>query len=182
MPIRSTTARRSCLMLALVGSLLPTAPLHAEGYEARLRYGEAGPDYQAVGLSLRLPSQWSGQVGGWTMGLSPELEFTRFRYKGRPDTEHLNTGAALGLFRIERTGGSVRPFAEAGLGVAAFSRDHLGRKNFSTHYQFTEQVGLGVRFVEHWSLAWRYAHYSNADIETPNDGIDLHQLSLGFSF
>jgi len=75
-----------------------------------------------------------------------------------------------------------RRFAEAGIGVAAFSRKDLGNKNFSTHFQFTEQVNVGLRFAERWSAAVGYAHYSNADIKTPNDGIDMYQAVLGIAF
>lgn len=178
----SSTTRRAGLTLAVIGSLLGAAPSHAEAYEAQLRYGEAGADYRAAGIALRLPSWWSANPGGWKATLSPGLEFTQFRYDGRQGDERLNAGGALGFFRIERASGALRPYAEAGIGVAAFSRKDLGNKDFSTHFQFTEQLNLGLRFAERWSLAVGYAHYSNADLKTPNDGIDMYQAVLGIAF
>jgi len=178
----TTAARRAGLIVALTGSLLAAAPAHAEGYEVQMRYGNAGTNYDAAGISLRLPSWWSAKPDGWTATLSPKLELTRFRYDGSQGTQHLNEAGALGLFRFERASGAIRPYAEAGLGIAAFSRDNLGNKDFSTHFQFTEQLALGVRFAEHWTVAVGYTHYSNADIKTPNDGIDMYQASLGFAF
>lgn len=183
MTIDSTSPiRRAGLKLALIGSLLIAAPVHAEGYEAQLRYGEAGADYKGAGIALRLPSWWSATPGGWKATLSPALEVTQFRYDGPQGNERLNEAGALGFFRIERASGALRPYAEAGIGLAAFSRKDLGNKDFSTHFQFTEQLNLGLRFAERWSVAIGYAHYSNADIKTPNDGIDMYQAVLGFAF
>lgn len=183
MTIDSTSApRRAGLTLALIGSLLAAGSLHAEGYEAQLRYGEAGSDYKGAGIALRLPSWWSANPGGWKATLSPALEVTQFRYDGPQGDQRLNEGGALGFFRIERASGGLRPYAEAGIGLAAFSRKDLGNKNFSTHFQFTEQLNLGLRFAERWSAAVGYSHYSNADIKTPNDGIDMYQAVLGIAF
>ncbi|HXE40892.1 MAG TPA: hypothetical protein VN639_20685, partial [Azonexus sp.] len=93
MTIDSTSAiRRAGLTLALIGSLLAAGPLHAEGFEAQLRYGEAGADYKGAGIALRLPSWWSANPLGLKATLSPGLEVTQFRYNGPQGDERLNEG------------------------------------------------------------------------------------------
>lgn len=58
----------------------------------------------------------------------------------------------------------------------------MGTRTFSTHFQFSEHLGLGVEFAEKWFGGWQFSHYSNAEIEKPNDGIDLHQIVVGARF
>lgn len=179
---RSTTALRRSLMLALF-ALLQAPPLQAEGYGITLRHGEAGSSYDGDGITLHLPARWSANWGGWAATLRPAVEFTRFRYSGaQPGPDHLNELGALALFRVERADGAVRPYAEAGLGLTGLSRSTLGGKDFSTRFQFSEQLGVGVRFGQRWSAGWRYSHYSNGDIKMPNDGIDMQQIELGVDF
>lgn len=181
-PTRSMQAAPAGLMLALL-AILQAPPLHAEGYGLTLRHGEAGGDYRGDGISLRLPTRWSADWSGWTATLRPAVEINRFRYDGGlPGPRYLNEAGALGLFRVERANGAVRPYAEAGLGLTLLSRSTLGNKDLSTRFQFSEQIGLGVRFAERWSAGWRYSHYSNGDIKMPNDGIDMQQIELGVDF
>jgi opacity protein-like surface antigen len=170
-------------LLALSLSPLPAAATAAEGPALSLLAGEANSDYDRAGLSLRLGPVWSTQWGNWKTTLHPELELSHFRY----------TGAAAGPDKLEQIGGiallhlhhgerRVLPYAEAGLGASLFSRDTLGSKQFSTHFQFSEHLGLGVEFGGGWFAGLRYSHYSNADIEKPNDGIDLQQIVIGAHF
>lgn len=179
---RRATGRRPGLLLLLL-AVLQAPPLLAEGYGIRLRHGEAGGSYDGNGVTLHLPARWSANWGGWATTLRPAVEFTRFRYSGaQPGPDYLNELGALALFRIERADGAVRPYAEAGLGLTGFSRTTLGGKDFSTRFQFSEQIGLGVRFGQRWSAGWRYSHYSNGDIKMPNNGIDMQQIELGVDF
>lgn len=163
--------------------LLASAQAWGQEKEILLRYGQAGGKYEGAGVALHLDSLWSRDLGNWKMNLMPELELTHFRYTGsQPGPDSLNEGGVKGMVRISRGGGSVKPYAEVGLGASLFSRDRLATKDFSTHFQFSEHVGLGAEFGNGWFAGWRYSHYSNAGIKQPNDGIDLHQLVIGVSF
>lgn len=107
----------------------------------------------------------------------------RFRYTGPtagPDS--LNQGGAVGRLHLHYGEGRFRPYAEAGLGIALFSRDRLGGKDLSTHYQFSQHLTVGIEWAGRGFAGLQYSHYSNADIEEPNDGIDLHQIVIGAYF
>ena len=163
--------------------LLAVAPARAESPEIVLRYGEADSHYERSGIGLRFGPLWSADWGNWKATLRPELELSHFRYTGSaagPDS--LDQGGGIGLFRIQYGEGRFRPYGEAGLGVALFSRDKLGTKQFSTHFQFSEHLGLGLLFAERWFAGWQYSHFSNGDIDKPNDGIDMHQVVVGAHF
>jgi len=76
---------------------------------------------------------------------------------------------------------SVTPYIEVAVGLAYISDTTLGRRDLTTHYQFEDRLGLGLRFRD-WNVSARYMHYSNADIEKPNAGMDLYILSVGIPF
>jgi opacity protein-like surface antigen len=166
----------------LACSLTPCAAASAaaEGPEIALLIGEADSDYERVGLGVRFAPLWSTDWGNWKASLRPELELGHFRYTGPssgPDS--LDQIGGIGLLHLHYGEGRFRPYAEAGLGIALFSRDRLGSKNFSTHFQFSEHLTVGIEFAKRWFAGLQYSHYSNADIEKPNDGLDLHQIVIG---
>lgn len=169
-----------CLSLLLTAA----AGAHASDTDFALRHGIDGGQYESTTLSLRFGPRWSTQVGGWETTLRPELEMTRFRYTGGADApKTVDSLGGIALLRFVRPGGgSVRPYAEIGLGLSAFSRDSLGTKGFSTHWQFSEHIGAGLEFRGGWFVGYRFSHYSNARIALPNDGMDLHQLMIGARF
>lgn len=161
----------------------PAAAAAAEGPEIALRVGTNGNDYESAGLGLRFGPVWSRNWGNWQASLRPELELNHFRYTGPasgPDS--LNQGGAIGLLHLHYGEGRFRPYAEAGLGVALFSRDRLGDKNFSTHFQFSEHLGLGVEWVGRGFGGVQASHYSNADIEKPNAGLNSYRIVIGAHF
>lgn len=143
-------------------------------------FGGEHDNYERVGAHVRLAPVWGNGWGGWQVGLHPEFELSRFRYVGEGrGADDLNQAGAIALFRMVRGEGRFRPYAEAGLGAALFSRTDLGSKEFSTAFQFSQHVGLGLEIGPMFTVGWRYSHYSNGDIEMPNNGIDLHQLVVG---
>lgn len=171
------------ILLVFPIALLGATAACADGLDLAVRHGEDGGKIEGSGATLRLSPLWSKHWGDWRFTLHPELELNHFRYTGPLSGPRiLNQGAGIGLLRFHRGDGRFGPYAEAGLGAAAFSHDKLGGKEFSTHFQFTEHVGLGVEFPGGWFVGWRYSHYSNASIKTPNDGLDMHQLMIGIRF
>lgn len=165
-----------------LAAALVAAPAFAADTAFSLRVGEHD-NYERVGASVRFAPLWSRDWSGWRLALHPEAELSRFRYTGHnPGADTLYQGGVVGMFRIVRGEGALRPYAELGLGGSLFSRDKFGGKNFSTRFQFSEHVGLGLEFANGVAAGWLYSHYSNADIELPNDGIDLHQIVIGARF
>lgn len=173
--------RLVALNLAVLSCALPTAS--ASAADVVLKYGDGGGGYERSGIGIRLAPVWSDDWGGWDATLRPEVELSRFRYTGsRPGPDGLTQGGAIGLLRLQRDSARVSPYAEVGLGAAMLSRDRLGNKELSTRFQFSQHVGLGLEFAAKWWLGWQYSHYSNGDIEKPNDGLDVHQIVVGARF
>ncbi|HUX29659.1 MAG TPA: acyloxyacyl hydrolase [Thiobacillus sp.] len=170
-------------LLAFALTPFTAASAAAEGREIALLVGEGGSDYERAGLSLRFGPMWSADWGSWKASLRPELELSHFRFTGAgPGPDSLNQFGGIGRLHLHYGEGRLRPYAEAGLGVSLFSRDTLGNKDFSTRFQFSQHLAVGVEFAQWGFAGLQYSHYSNADIEEPNDGIDLHQIVLGARF
>jgi lipid A 3-O-deacylase len=170
-------------LLAFTFTPFAAASAATEGPEIALLVGEAGSDYERAGLSLRFGPMWSADWGNWKASLRPELELSHFRYTGAgPGPDSLNQGGAIGRLHLHYGDRRWRPYAEAGLGVSLFSRDRLGSKAFSTHFQFSQHVALGVELSGRGFAGLQYSHYSNGGIDELNDGIDLHQIVIGAHF
>jgi lipid A 3-O-deacylase len=50
------------------------------------------------------------------------------------------------VFVYEFAGDSVKPFIEAGIGIAGFSSLEIGDKHLGTTFNFEDRVGAGLRF------------------------------------
>ncbi|NMG66865.1 hypothetical protein GPA19_18150 [Azoarcus indigens] len=184
---RSPSLSRQLASLAAGAVLgLAVAPLaHAEddGPEIILRYGESGQHYERSGIGFRFSPVWSDDWGNWKATLRPELELSQMHYSGSKNGPNdLTQGGAIAVFRVHYGSAAIRPYFEAGLGAGLFSQSKLGAKEFSTHFQFSEHLGAGLEFAKRWYAGYQFSHYSNADIELPNDGIDLHQIMVGLRF
>jgi opacity protein-like surface antigen len=169
-------------VMVLAAGVLAAASVSAQERAVMLHYGEQD-NYSRTGLSVRVADVWRSDYGRWRAAIHPEFELSRFRYSGGGSgASSLDQGGAAAIARFARNDGAFRPYIEAGLGGALFSRSSLGGKGFGTRFQFGEHLGAGIEFSGGWSAGWRYSHYSNADMEKPNDGLDLHQLLIGARF
>lgn len=178
---RDRAAAASALALGL--ALLATLPAGAADREVFLRYGRSDSDYERAGIGLRLAPVWAADWGKWKAQLRPEFELSYFGYSGPPPLpDSVQQGGVIAHLRVERGTEGWRPYGEAGLGLCLFSNDQLGTKTFSTHFQFSQHLGVGVAFAGKGFAGYQYSHYSNADIDKPNDGIDLHQAVIGVRF
>jgi len=168
---------------ALGLAFMPAAHADDDGPEIILRHGESGKHYERSGVGFRFSPIWSDDWGSWKATLRPELELSQMHYSGgKGGPSDLTQGGAIAVFRVHYGNAAIRPYFEAGLGAGLFSQSKLGDKEFSTHFQFSEHLGAGLEFAKRWYAGYQFSHYSNADIELPNNGIDLHQIMVGLRF
>ena len=81
----------------------------------------------------------------------------------------------------EFSGGNVRPYIEAGIGIAFFSSTELEGNNLGSSFQFEDRLGFGLRFADQ-EIGLRAMHYSNAGLKEPNNGIESYTLHYRMSF
>jgi len=74
------------------------------------------------------------------------------------------------------TGQRVTPFIEAGVGIALFSKTRVGEHRLGSAFNFENRLGVGLKLPGEQRLGIRALHYSNAGLQSPNDGIESYSL------
>ncbi|WP_354625792.1 acyloxyacyl hydrolase [Psychromonas sp. MME2] len=75
----------------------------------------------------------------------------------------------------------LSPYIEAGIGGGFINKKEMDNKDMSTHFQFEERIGVGVK-MGRFDLNLRYMHYSNAGMKSPNPGMDIYLLGVSYQF
>jgi lipid A 3-O-deacylase len=140
-----------------------------------------------LGLQNKWARTWLND-GAWYVGgyWDTELAYLKADHISGQNSEIFDLGLTP-VFRMQRDASlssGVSPYAEAGIGPHLLSETSLGFKQYSTAFQFGSLVGFGLGFGDkgQYELSYRFQHISNADMKTPNNGINLHILRLGYSF
>lgn len=173
---------------------------HAERtYGISLSYGEARHDINShqLGIVKSLDKRWFTE-GNWYLSAQAELtlggwnnneEVEEFTAIGDRDNLTLTLLPVLRLQPYQPYFGSLHPFVEIGIGVSFLEKTKLRSEgsnpvDLGSHWQFADVVGAGLRWgkARKYEIAYRFYHYSNADLGSSNDGIDFNQLSLTYWF
>ncbi len=67
-------------------------------------------------------------------------------------------------------------------GPSLYSEDTFGPRDLGGEFQFTSGIGLNWQTCENWTLGYRFQHTSNADLNEPNPGLEMHTISLSRAF
>ncbi|APC17531.1 acyloxyacyl hydrolase [Pseudomonas frederiksbergensis] len=80
------------------------------------------------------------------------------------------------VFVYEFAGQTVKPYLEAGIGVALFAHTEVEDNRLGSAFQFEDRLGFGLRFAGGHEVGVRATHYSNAGLSRFNDGIESYAL------
>ncbi|SPE61033.1 conserved hypothetical protein [Verrucomicrobia bacterium] len=137
---------------------------------------EDGTFYQAEGfVDWNLP--WAWDLGKeWRLQTRVDLSAGWLGYNQHD--AFIGTAGPLLALKLGRWPLSV----EGGSNPTLLSRQNFGSKNFGTSVQFTSHLGLYWDFAPHFRVGYRFQHMSNADLASPNPGLNLHVLALSYLF
>ncbi|WP_454836161.1 acyloxyacyl hydrolase [Pseudomonas lini] len=76
----------------------------------------------------------------------------------------------------EFAGQTIKPYIEAGIGIAVFANTEVEDNKLGGAFQFEDRFGFGLRFTGGHEVGIRATHYSNAGISSPNDGVESYSL------
>lgn len=126
-----------------------------------------------VDFSHRWMESSTGHLGGyWDAG---------YTYWEGDKTASNHSLSFSPVFVYEFSGDNVRPYIEAGVGLAFFSSTELEGSNLGSSFQFEDRLGVGLRFADQ-EVGLRALHYSNAGLKEPNGGIEAYTLHYRLSF
>ncbi|QLG96787.1 acyloxyacyl hydrolase (plasmid) [Pseudomonas yamanorum] len=126
-----------------------------------------------VGLGFAWDKAWmeskTGNLSGyWDLG------YTYWESGKQAGGRHSLSFAPLFVYEFGQ--GRVKPFIEAGIGIALFSGVTAGDQRMGSSFNFEDRIGAGLKFGDTLRVGIRATHYSNAGIKQPNDGIESYAL------
>ena len=127
---------------------------------------------------------WGKVIKKWPGRGSLQIVGEGFLSHIRQDSEDRYAIGATPLIVYNfQSAGKMIPFLDLGAGILYTDLDPKG---FGSHFTFTPQAGLGIRYPiarnTFLKLSYRIHHISNAGIDEDNVGINSHFFSVGISF
>lgn len=131
-----------------------------------------------LGLQRDFNKSWwqsdTGRLTGYW-----DAAYTYWNGKDRSTVHSLSLSP---MFVYEFNGDSVKPYIEAGIGIAGFSETSYEGRDFGSAFAFEDRIGAGLRFADGQQVGIRASHYSNAGIKQPNEGLESITLHYRTSF
>jgi lipid A 3-O-deacylase len=170
---------KNLLSLAACAALSMTAIGAAQAADLTVAVGQSGESTMVYRLGAQFDfnrSWWQSDVGRltgyWDAG---------YTYWDGDATASNHSVSLAPVFVYEFAGENLRPYIEAGIGVAAFSSTEMEDNQLGSSFQFEDRIGFGVRFAGQ-EVGLRAIHYSNAGLKQPNDGAETYTLHYRMSF
>jgi lipid A 3-O-deacylase len=118
---------------------------------------------------------WETSLGYWDGEPHPERG-------GNDQVTVFTTGP---LFRWQYNPKNIKnpsSYLEVGIAASWLSDTQIAGRTLSTHFQFEDKIGMGLRFGEQqqYDIGIRAIHYSNGSIKRPNNGVNMLLLSVGY--
>ncbi|PTC00284.1 acyloxyacyl hydrolase [Thalassospira xiamenensis] len=144
----------------------------------QLRGVRAGYRITDVDLSLLDHLTWLG---------SPKLHVEAAVNYWENSNDHADNIAALTVSPVlswQLSEGRRPLFLEAGIGASLIDDKQIGDRGLSTTFQFEDRIALSWQYsvTSLARLTLGYTHYSNADLDSPNDGLDFFSLTWSAPF
>ncbi|AGZ37058.1 acyloxyacyl hydrolase [Pseudomonas sp. SWI6] len=146
----------------------------AQAADVSFSVGQTGDSTQVYRLGLQ--SNWDASWWQTRVGRLTGYWDGAYSYWDGDETASNHSLSFAPVFVYEFAGESVKPYIEAGIGVALFSSTELESNELGSSFQFEDRIGVGLRFAGGHELGIRAIHYSNAGIRQPNDGVESYSL------
>jgi hypothetical protein len=150
-----------------------------EKFDAGFRYGLSDHRNEAYFRKYEfffnwyLPWAWRPK-SGWI--LASRLDFTGAALSAGGTTGFLGSvGPALA---VRKTGWIVG--IDLGISPAFLSEDRYGEEDLSGHMQFLTHGGVSLVPIRNLSIGYEFQHISNADIQQPNPGLNMHNIKISY--
>ena len=166
---------RTTLLASLAALFVATFAASSNGTELSAAGGATSPGgltYRAA-LGQEWDQSWMQSSTGRLTGYG-DAGYTYWSAGSNGSAGHSLSFAPVFVYEFQ--GESVKPFIEAGIGVAVFSSTVIGEQNLGSSFNFEDRIGAGLKFKGGQKIGVRAVHYSNVGIKEPNDGIESFSL------
>ncbi|RUO45855.1 acyloxyacyl hydrolase [Pseudidiomarina aquimaris] len=141
------------------------------------RIGLRSDDY----AQTLLPDSWLSAIGNPTIAFEGALN----QWQDSNDSSDKLTALTLSPVFQWQIAGEQRPlYVEAGIGVSVLDGTTIGDRNLSIHFQFEDRLALSWQYssASKARISLAYTHYSQADLDRPNDGLDFFSINWHIPF
>ncbi len=122
-----------------------------------------------------LPWAWRPE-SGWV--LASRLDFTGAALSAAGTTGFLGS---LGPSLAVRKRGWIVGI-DLGVSPAFLGEDRYGTEDLSGYFQFLTHGGITLLPIRNLSIGYEFQHVSNADIQQPNPGLNMHNIEISYRF
>ncbi|WP_043531161.1 acyloxyacyl hydrolase [Litchfieldella xinjiangensis] len=160
------------LATALLGLLLAGPAMSADLYVAGGRTSE-----DSAALKLEIDRHFN--LHDWHPQLSLRLATGVLLLSSETESDEGNAAWLFTPALRYTFAGERRVFIEGGIGASIFLDTHVDDRELSTAFQFEDRLALGMPLAT-GELNASITHYSNAGIQSPNDGFEV--FAVGYRF
>jgi lipid A 3-O-deacylase len=148
-----------------------------QGFGLRYGYHDKYRRYEAV---YETPSWWSYNSGGDWGRLDANIEVGLAYWEAQErDPSSLWQLSATPMLRWWP---SDFFYTEIGIGATVLSRTRFANRQLGSAFQFGSHIGLGTVIRDAHRIGIRASHYSNAGINSRNEGLDVLQVTYTYRF
>ena len=164
----------SCTLVSLSSADETAAVGLRIGFSHEEVNGEAFQQYE---VSAEYPLPWAWQwSGGWQ--LNTRLEGTAGALQGDGKMGFIGS---LGPSLVVSTENSPWRLS-LGFSPTVLSKSTFDAADLGGNIQFISHIGIRYQLSRTLEIGYRFQHMSNAHIEKPNPGLDMHVLQLNYRF
>lgn len=171
---------KKLIPLGLVAALCtaPFAAAHAMGVTGAVGVtGESTMTYR-LGMQFDFGTSWLQSSTGRLTGYWDAA----YTYWEGDESAANHSLSFSPVFVYEFNGESVKPYIEAGIGIAGFESTEIEDRDLGSSFQFEDRLGVGLRFAGGHEVGIRALHYSNAGLKNPNDGVESYAVHYRMDF
>jgi hypothetical protein len=67
-------------------------------------------------------------------------------------------------------------------GPSLYSQSSFDDYDIGGNFHFTSSIGCNWALNETWAIGYRFQHTSNANLNKPNPGLDMHTVNIAYAF
>lgn len=153
----------------------------AQGYEIGLHQGKDA-ELSALGVQVSnfaCNNELSTSDEGISIRFAPALMATHWRASSGAGAASTSELTIVPRISYTYPVGPVHLDLSFGIGASYLSETSVGQRQKSTHFQFSDELGFGISDPKgRYRVVFQYRHISNADIATPNNGVDFKGITL----
>ena len=171
------------LMLIIAGLGAAPSSQAADGIAVEAGRGNS-TDMGRISLTRQWDRKWFTD-GNWQLAGYWEASLGRWK-SDAPGGKGIWDLGFTPVFRLQpKAESGLRPYVEGAVGAHLISNTHVNAsRDLGTAFQLGSHAGVGLVFGDEgqFDLGYRYQHLSNADLKSPNPGINFQQVRLAYLF